>query len=55
MRNTFGKVVAVKFIAKGTIEEKILKMQERKAQFARDTGHGRWGGVFEGQAGGLLG
>ena len=28
------KVVAVKFIAKDTIEEKILKMQERKAQLA---------------------
>jgi non-specific serine/threonine protein kinase len=28
------KVVAVKFIAKGTIEEKILKMQEKKAALA---------------------
>lgn len=31
-----GKVVAVKFIARDTIEEKILKLQERKSQLAGD-------------------
>ncbi|MBK9014078.1 MAG: hypothetical protein IPM82_08285 [Saprospiraceae bacterium] len=36
MQNTFGKLMAVKFIAKAAIEAKILKMQERKAQFARE-------------------